>query len=178
MRTIVRPAALYWSTSWWMYMEPGEKSWSEREGGRRVRKTKNEVWVSHSFHYCKLNHSLSFKRKTHIKTIDMTIMYEVKKSFCMLMSISVWQLKYFRGCALSSHARSGVNRAIHARMSCEMPLTHQMSPECQQFHVLCVELLFCAFILVDTSVLCISHAPLVLSARLRHLCLHRDLCFF
>lgn len=109
MRTIAGPAALYWSTPWWMYMEPGEERRSEREAGR-VGKTKNDVGVSYSFHYCKLNCSLSLKRKTHFKTIDnkdhfvLRYAWSKKKKILlhMLMNLCVATRIFQRVCSLIS----------------------------------------------------------------------------
>lgn len=74
----------------------------EREA-EKAGKTKIEVRVPYSFHYCKLNSSLRFiRKKNHIKTMDNGNFRYVNEHCCV-------ELEYFRGCVARSHARSDVN---------------------------------------------------------------------
>lgn len=52
----------------------------EQEGGRRVWKTKNEVWVAYSFHYCKLNYSSR-------ETFTCFFVLHVNELFCVARQI-------------------------------------------------------------------------------------------
>lgn len=123
---------------------------SEREA-ERPGKTVNKVWVSYSFHYCKSNCSLGFKKKikTHIKTFNKRSfgveVHELHKVVLHFNESYMCCTSNTSQCAVSSHARSDVNVAVPAHMSCKRPLTHKMSAECQQFHCLFFQPLFIYF---------------------------------